>query len=86
MENKQRKARIVYWESDGKFIDVRYTQEDGQRVCATFERVGWRKPPVEFWNDIMKRLKRGPTYFAGRKGRQSSSSLEPGKPPLPQDQ
>ena len=32
----QRKPQIQYWESDGKYIYVKYTQKDGQRVIASY--------------------------------------------------
>lgn len=66
MENKQRKAKIIYWENDGKFIRVRYTQENGERVIASFERSHWIKPPVGYLSKIMSALKRGPRFFAGK--------------------
>jgi hypothetical protein len=72
MDNKARKAKIVYWESDGEFIDVIYTQEDGQRVQATFERVGWRQPPAEVLANVNRALKNGPIHVAGRLARPSS--------------
>lgn len=72
MDNKARKARIVYWENDGEFIDVMYTQEDGQRVEATFKRVGWRQPPAKVLAKIMRAFKKGPIHVAGRLARPSS--------------
>jgi hypothetical protein len=72
MDNKDRKARVVYWENDGKYIDVSYTQEDGQRVEATFKRVAWRTPPADVLARVNKALNKGPIYIAGRLGRPSS--------------
>ncbi len=72
MDNKARKAKVVYWESDGKFIDVEYTQEDGQRVKATFKRVGWRRPPADVLARVTKALNNGPIHVAGRLNRRSS--------------
>lgn len=72
MENKARKAKIVYWENDGEFIDVVYTQEDGQRVEATFKRAGWRQPPRDVLARVTKALNNGPIHVAGRLTRRSS--------------
>jgi hypothetical protein len=66
MKNKDRKARIVYWENDGEFIRVSYTQEDGQRVTASFHRMGWRKPPSEVFSKVMDILRLGPRAAIGR--------------------
>lgn len=66
MKNKDRKARIVYWENDGEFIRVAYTQEDGQRVTASFHRMGWRKPPSEVLSKVIDILRLGPRAAIGR--------------------
>ena len=68
MENEQRNAEVCYWESDGKYIDVAYTQEDGQRVKATFKRIGWRVPPKAVLDKVTQSLNHGPIYVAGRQG------------------
>lgn len=72
MENRDRKARIVNWEKDGQYIEVAYTQEDGQRVEAMFERIGWNQAPAEVVADVMGALARGPQTVAGRLNRRSS--------------
>jgi hypothetical protein len=72
MENKLRKAKIDYWESDGKYIDVAYVQEDGQKVKATFKRIGWRTPPQDVLSQTVESLNHGPAYTAGKLGRPSS--------------
>lgn len=66
MENKQRKASIIYWENDGEFIRVRYTQENGERVIAAFQRARWIKPPAGYLTKILNALKRGPRHILGR--------------------
>ena len=66
MKNRDRKARIVYWENDGEFIRVSYTQKDGQRVTADFSRMGWRKPPSEVLSKVMDILRLGPRSAIGR--------------------
>jgi hypothetical protein len=66
MENKDRRARIEYWENDGEFIRVAYTQEDGQRVTASFHRMGWRKPPYQVLKKVMNALRMGPRSAIGR--------------------
>lgn len=41
MKNQfKRKPRITYWESDGEYIHVTYTQKDEQRVMATYRLTG----------------------------------------------
>ena len=66
MENKDRKARVDLWENDGQYIQVTYTQEDGQRVIADFKRMGWRKPPFQVLSKVMAALRRGPRSAIGR--------------------
>jgi len=66
MENRQRKAQVIYWENDGKFIRVRYTQENGERVIAEFKRARWMKPPIGYLDKIMNALKRGPRRISGK--------------------
>jgi len=72
MENKQRKAKVCYWESDGEYIDMAYTQEDGQRVKATFKRIGWRVPPKAVLDKVTQSLNHGPIYVAGQRDRPPS--------------
>ena len=66
MENKERRARVDLWENDGQYIQVTYTQEDGQRVIADFKRMGWRKPPSQVLSKVMAVLRRGPRSAIGR--------------------
>ena len=66
MENKDRRARIDLWEDDGQYIQVTYTQEDGQRVIADFKRMGWRKPPYQVLKKVMNVLRMGPRSAIGR--------------------
>jgi hypothetical protein len=66
MENKERRARIEYWEDDGQYIRVAYTQEDGQRVIGDFQRIGWRKPPYQVLKKVMNALRLGPRSAIGR--------------------
>ena len=66
MENKDRRASIEYWENDGEFIRVSYTQEDGQRVTASFHRMGWRKPQSQVLKKVMNALRLGPRSAIGR--------------------
>jgi hypothetical protein len=68
MENKERKARITNWESNGAFIMVSYIQENGERVEASFKRVGWKRPPQSLLNDFYDAMRHGPTTFVGRRG------------------
>jgi hypothetical protein len=66
MDNKDRRARIDFWENDGQYIQVTYTQEDGQRVIADFKRMGWRKPPSEILKKVVNALRMGPMAAIGR--------------------
>jgi hypothetical protein len=66
MENKDRRARIDLWENDGQYIQVTYTQADGQRVIADFKRMGWRKPPSQVLKKVIKALRMGPMAAIGR--------------------
>jgi hypothetical protein len=66
MDNKDRRARIDLWENDGQYIQVTYTQEDGQRVIADFKRMGWRKPPSKILKKVMNALRKGPKSAIGR--------------------
>ena len=66
MDNKDRRARIDLWENDGQYIQVTYTQEDGQRVIADFKRMGWRKPPSQVLKKVINALRMGPMAAIGR--------------------
>lgn len=68
MENKDRKARITYWEDDGAYIDVAYYQENGERVEACFKRQGWQRPPQRLLEHFYEAMEHGPTTFHGKKG------------------
>jgi hypothetical protein len=69
MDRKRRRARIVSWGKDDKIISVWYTDKNGERVCAVFERVGWNKAPSDVVARVMKALSRGPRYVVGSRGR-----------------
>jgi len=68
MENKDRRARILGWEKDGEFVSIAYTQEDGQRVIANYQRFVWRRPPREVLQQVMSALAQGPLRVIGRQG------------------
>jgi hypothetical protein len=83
LNNKCRKARITGWEDaktdrrkrkspwddpECQFVSVEYTQPDGQRVEAVFDRCGWKRAPSEILEDVSRRLARPPIYFIGRRG------------------
>jgi hypothetical protein len=68
MVNKDRKARITYWEDDGAYIDVAYYQENGERVEACFKRQGWQRPPKRLLEHFYEAMEQGPTTFHGKRG------------------
>ena len=68
MKNKDRKARITYWEDDGAFIRVAYVQENGERVEACFTRHGWQRPPQRLLEHFYEAMEHGPTTFHGKRG------------------
>jgi hypothetical protein len=69
MENKDRRARILVWEKDGEFVSIAYTQEDGQRVIANYQRQVWRRAPREVLQEVQDALAKGPKHIVGRRGR-----------------
>ncbi len=71
MDNKFRRPRITHWERDGEYISVTYTQEDGQRVIANFQRVVWRRPPREVLQAVNEALSKGPLLMYGNRGGRS---------------
>ncbi len=86
MDGKKRRARIVRWGKDDKIISVWYTDKNGERVCAMFERVGWNQAPSDVVAKVMDALNSGPLYVVGSRGRPQPSSLEePQTPPQQQD-
>jgi hypothetical protein len=66
MDQKDRQARILTWERDGKFLEIAYVQEDGQEVIGKFERWGWTQPPSEVVQDVLNTLRKGPRRVVGR--------------------
>ena len=86
MDGKKRRARIVRWGKDDKIISVWYTDKNGERVCAMFERVGWNRAPSDVVARVMEALSSGPLYVVGSRGHPQPSSLEePRTPPQQQD-
>jgi hypothetical protein len=86
MDGKKRRARVVNWENDDKYISVWYTDNNGERVCADFKRIGWSRAPSDVVARVMEALNSGPLYVVGSRGHPPPSSLEePGMPPQQQD-
>jgi len=63
-----KRATIIGWEDNGKYLDLKYRQDDGQVVIATMKRIGWARPPAEELEEIMKILNAGPKAIVGRPG------------------
>lgn len=61
-----KRATIVAWEEDGKYLDLKYRQDDGQVVVAIMKRIGWARPPAEELEEIMSILNAGPQATVGR--------------------
>ena len=55
-----KRATIVAWEENGKYLRLKYRQDDGQVVVAIMERIGWARPPAEELEEIMAILNAGP--------------------------
>lgn len=69
-----KRATIVAWEEDGKYLRLKYRQDDGQVVIAIMERIGWARPPAEELEEIMAILNAGPQTAVGTP-RKAPSSL-----------
>ena len=67
-EKISKRATIVAWEEDGKYLRLKYRQDDGQVVVAVMERIGWARPPAEELEEVMKILNAGPKAIVGRPG------------------
>jgi hypothetical protein len=61
-----KRATIVAWEEDGKYLALKYRQDDGQVVIATMKRIGWERPPAEELKEIMAILNAGPQATVGK--------------------
>lgn len=61
-----KRATIVAWEEDGKYLALKYGQDDGQVVIATMKRIGWERPPAEELEEIMAILNAGPQATVGK--------------------
>lgn len=49
MDLKERKAKVVGLEEDGKYLSVEWTRENGERVIGSFKLFGWdRAPEAEY--------------------------------------
>ena len=61
-----KRATIVAWEEDGKYLALKYRQDDGQVVVAAMKRIGWERPPAEELKEIMAILNAGPKATVGK--------------------
>ena len=59
-ERKLRRARAYGFEKDGEYLTVEFTRENGERVIAEYQRIGWARPPAELAKDIDRRLNTAP--------------------------
>ena len=67
-----KRATIVAWEEDGKYLRLKYRQDDGQVVVAIMERIGWARPPAEELKEIMAILNAGPQFTYNKPNRRLS--------------
>ena len=67
-----KRATIVAWEEDGKYLRLKYRQDDGQVVVAIMKRIGWARPPAEELKEIMAILNAGPQSTYNRPNHRSS--------------
>ena len=68
MDNKFRRPRVSLWESDGEYILVEYTQENGERVKGSFHRIGWARAPKIVLDKFHQAMKNGPIHIIGSGG------------------
>ena len=61
-----KRATIVAWEEDGKYLRLKYRQDDGQVVVAIMKRIGWARPPAEELKEIMAILNAGHQATVGK--------------------
>jgi len=80
MDNEKRCAVVSGFENDGEFLVVEYTQEDGQRVKAGFERVLWIRGSKEVNEETKAILARGPEFVISGQGRPYASLAQQAKP------
>ena len=67
-----KRATIVSWEEDGKYLRLKYRQDDGQVVIAVMKRIGWARPPAEELEEIMGILNAGPQATYSKPSRRLS--------------
>ena len=67
-EARRRKAVVTSIEDNGKYVSVRYVQDDGQTVQAVFHRVGWERSPREITEQLyLSQIIGSPTYLHPRR-------------------
>jgi len=65
---KKHQPEVKDVQSNGKFVTVEWTRDNGERVSASFELVGWKQAPADVVADTMERLSNPPVFLAGARG------------------
>lgn len=63
---RKHKPRVTAVESDGKYVDVELTQENGERVWATYKLIGWKRAPTAVAWEFHRMARNPPQTVTGR--------------------
>jgi hypothetical protein len=66
---EKRQPRAYGFEEDGKYVRVEYTQDNGERVSAVYERRRWGTPPAAVlagFNDWVKKKRPMSVYSTAK--------------------
>jgi hypothetical protein len=63
---RRHRPRVTAVESDGKYLSVSWTNNNGERVEADFKLIGWRTMPGKERADLQKVLASPPRRVIGR--------------------
>ena len=75
------KAVIKEWSGpNDKFVRIKYTQDDGQRVDGWFMLSSWNTAPANVVKDVMERLSHPPVAMASG-GARATLRRQPAKQP-----
>jgi hypothetical protein len=62
-EAKLRRPKVYDFDEQCETVRVEYTADNGERLCAVFNRCGWITPPAELCADFDRRLNKPPVMI-----------------------
>jgi hypothetical protein len=69
-ELKRFRGKVLAYENDGQYVRLEFNRDNGERVIAEYELVGWSRPPAVLAAELDRRLNMPPvTVVSSRRRR-----------------